>query len=61
MAAFRMSGHWLEGSGWVQSLIQAGIATSGVAESFIGCSHVKRTRHVHTVTAAALYILMRRQ
>jgi hypothetical protein len=41
ITALRMLGHWLKGSGWVQCLIQAGLATSGVAQSFIGCSHVK--------------------
>lgn len=61
MASFRMLGHWLDGSGWVQSLIQAGLASSGVAESCVGCTHVKRTRYMHTVTAAALFILMQRQ
>ena len=59
MAALRMLGHWLEGSGWVQCITQSGVATSGVAESFIHASHVKRTRYAHTVTAAALYICMR--
>src|SRR6218665_1789141 len=55
MAALKMLGQWLDGSGWVQCLIKAGVATSGVAESFIHASHVKRTRYSHTVTAAALY------
>lgn len=56
MAVLRMLGHWLTGSGWIQCLVEAGIATSGVAQSFLSASHVKRTRRVHTVTAAALYI-----
>ena len=59
MAGLRMLGHWLNGSGWIQCLIQAGIATPGVAESFLTASHVKRTRYVHTVTAAALFINLR--
>jgi hypothetical protein len=56
MAALRMLGHWLAGSGWIECIVQAAIATAGVAESFISASHVKRTRYAHTVTAAALYI-----
>ena len=50
-----MLGHWLNGSGWIQCLVQAGVATAGVAESFITVAHVKRTRYAHTVTAAALF------
>ena len=56
MASLRMLGHWLDGSGWVHCLVQSGFTTSGVAESFIHASHVKRTRYAHTVTAAALYL-----
>ena len=55
MAVLRMLGHWLDGSGWVQCFVQAGIATAGVAESFVTAAHVKRTRYAHTVTAAALF------
>ena len=60
MAALRMLGHWLDGSGWSESLVQAGVATVGVAESFLGASHVKRTRYAHTVPAAALYCTLYR-
>jgi len=31
MALLRMLGHWLNGSGWIQCLVQAGVATAGVA------------------------------
>jgi hypothetical protein len=41
-------------------LSQAGVATSGVAESFTYASHVKCTRHAHTVTAAGLYVCLKR-
>ena len=58
MAALRMLGHWLDGSGWINLLVQSGVTTAGVAESFIHASHVKRTRYAHTVTAAALYECM---
>jgi len=46
--------------GWIKSLVQATVATSGVAASFIHASHVKRTRYAHTVTAAALFISLKR-
>ena len=59
MAALRMLGHWLDGSGWVHALVQSEIASAGVAESFIHASHVKRSCYAHTVTAATLYICMR--
>ena len=59
MATLQMIGHWLCGSGWVQCLVQSGIATAGVAESFLSSAHVKRTRYAHTVTAAALYVNLR--
>lgn len=58
MASLRMLGHWLDGSGWVQCLVTASVAISGVAESFINASHVKRTHCAHTVTAASLFILL---
>lgn len=57
MAALKTLGDWLQGSGWVQALVQAEIATAGTADSFLRASHVLRTRRAHQVTAAALYIL----
>src|SRR6218665_318976 len=59
MASLRMLGHWLEGSGWVQCLVQGGVATTGVAEAFNHASHVKRTRYA-TVTASSLYVSLKR-
>jgi len=56
MAALRMLGHLMAGSGWVECLTMANVTTAGVAESFLHASHVKRTRYAHTVTAAALNI-----
>lgn len=60
MAALKTLGDWLQGSGWVQALVQAEIATSGTADSFLRAAHVARTRRAHQVTAAALYILQHR-
>ena len=39
-------------------MCNAGVATQGVAESFLLASHVTRTRRAHQVTAASLHILM---
>ena len=50
-------GDWLDGSGWTSALVAAEGATGGVAEPFIKATHVTRTRRVHQVTAACLFIL----
>ena len=44
MAALKMLGDWLKGSGWVQVLVQAEITTPGTADSFLKAAHVARTR-----------------
>ena len=58
MASLKMLGKWLSGSGWAEVMCNAGVATQGVAESFLSASHVTRTRRAHQVTAASLHILM---
>ena len=60
MAAYKMLGKWTEGSGWTVVLVNAGVATQGVADSFITTSHLTRTRRAHQVTAASLFIIMGR-
>lgn len=57
MTAFKVLGKWLDGSGWTEILTNAGVASQGVVDSFIACSHLKRTRRAHQVTAASLYLL----
>ena len=57
MAALKMLGKWLTGSGWSDIICGAGVATQGVAESFLTASHVARTRRAHQVTAVSLHIL----
>ena len=57
LAALKTAGDWLAGSGWVEALVQAGIASAGTADSFLRAAHVARTRHAHQVTAATLNIL----
>ena len=58
MATLKLLGDWLEDSGWTNALVQADIASSGTANSFIHASHIAKTRHAHQVTAASLYILL---
>lgn len=60
MTSNKVLGHWFEGSGWVEALQEAELATPGIAESFLKVSHVTRTRHAHQVTACALYILLKK-
>ena len=59
MAAIKVLGDLMDGSGWTHILTTADVATSGVAHSFIKGSHLTRTRHAHQVTAAALCIPQR--
>ena len=40
--------------------MQANIASTGTAESFINVSHVTKTRHAHQVTAASIHNLLHR-
>lgn len=54
MAMWKTFGDYLDGSGWTDVLTQAGIASSGTADSFLKALHVTRTRHAHQVTALAL-------
>ena len=52
-----VSGDWLDGSGWTTALTNSGISSSGKAQSFISVHHC-RTRYIHQVSVAALYMLM---
>ncbi|KAL9953064.1 hypothetical protein ACROYT_G040417 [Oculina patagonica] len=53
-ALWNALGDLLRGSGWTDVLTEAGIATSGTADSFLRASHITRTRHMHQVTALTL-------
>ena len=59
MAFMSMIGDVLEGSGWIDALINSGHGSPGVVESFLSSSHVKHTRYAHEVTACTLYSLLR--
>lgn len=41
-------------------MVQADIASTGTADSFIKASHVTKTRHAHQVTAASIHALLLR-
>lgn len=60
MTALKTIGDLLEESGWTGALVQAGVATSGTADSFLKASHVTRTRRAHQVTASSLYLLLQK-
>lgn len=47
MALWSTLGDILEASGWTTALIEAEVATSGTADSFLKMSHLTRTRHAH--------------
>ena len=54
MALWNTIGDFLEGSGWIEALTEAGVASSGKAQSFLKASHLTRTRRAHQVTLLAL-------
>ena len=47
MALWNAIGDFLEGSGWTVALSDAGIASSGTADSFLKAAHLTRTRRAH--------------
>jgi len=57
MTAYKALRKWMNGSRWTEVLPTGGIATQGVADSFITASHLTRTRCAHQVTAASLHLL----
>eukprot|EP00745_Piridium_sociabile_P026549 TRINITY_DN4240_c0_g1_i3.p1 TRINITY_DN4240_c0_g1~~TRINITY_DN4240_c0_g1_i3.p1 ORF type:complete len:1496 (-),score=398.92 TRINITY_DN4240_c0_g1_i3:837-5324(-) len=59
MAGLKSLGTLLEGSGWTSAITEAGVASSGTAESFLTASSVTRTRQAHQITACSLYALMK--
>ena len=58
LTAQKAIGKWIEDSGWTGALVQSGIASSGIADSFLKGSHVSKTRRAHQITACPLKILM---
>ena len=56
-AALGSLGKLLEQSGWTSAIAEAGVASSGTAESFLTVSSITRTRLAHQITACSLYKL----
>ena len=55
-----VSGDWLDGSAVISALTNIGTSTNSKAQSFISVHHICRTRFMHQVSVAALYMLMRK-
>ena len=58
MAAFKILGNLLDGSGWTEALVQAGVAAAETVDSFLKAFHLTRTRHTYQVIASSLYLLL---
>jgi hypothetical protein len=58
MAAFKLLGDLLIGTGWETTLSEPDIASLGTAESFITVSNLAKTRQAHQITACCLYDLI---
>ena len=57
MSLWRCMGDILGNSGWTTLITEAEVASSGVTNSFLKCSHLTRTRNAHKVTFLSLYVL----
>lgn len=60
MAAFKLLGDLLKGSGWVTALSEADVASLGTAKSFLTVSNLAKTRQAHQITACCLYNLIKK-
>jgi hypothetical protein len=58
MAYLNEIGDWLGGSGWDALIVEAGISTTGRAESYLSGSGVKHSRYAHILSCAALHLLL---
>lgn len=54
MAAFKLLGDLLKGTGWVTALSEADIASLGTAESFLTVSNLAKTRQAHQITVVCM-------
>ena len=59
MAALRMVGRILKGSGWTTAIEESVLASAGTAESFLSVVNVTKTIRAHQVTVCSLYNLMK--
>lgn len=60
MTALKSIGSILEDSGWTSALVEADVASSGTADSFLSATNVTRTRQAHQITACCLFQLMKK-
>ncbi len=51
-------GDVLQGSGWAEALVEAGVASSGTADGILSAVHVTKARYAHQVTYVALRMLL---
>lgn len=59
ITALRSIGTLLHGSGWTGALAEAGVASIGIADSYLSVASVTRTRQMHQVTACGLDELLK--
>ena len=57
MALWNTLGDVLEDSGRTTALVEAEVASTGIAASFVKVAHLTRTRHAHQITLLALKML----
>lgn len=60
MAAFKLLGDLLKGSGWLIALSEADVASLGTAKSFLTVSNLAKTRQAHQITACCPYNLIKK-
>jgi len=61
MAALKSVGSLLKDSGWTSAPVEAGVASSGTAESHLSASNVTKTRQAHQITACYSCCLYRQR
>ena len=55
----KIAEQWLNGSDWCEGLVNSGITTTGMSDSYLHASHIKCTRYAHRAFVAALYSLQK--
>ena len=60
MACWSVVGDLSEKTGWNTVILQAVVATLGVARSFLKVSHLMRMQNAHQVTNLALFMLRKK-
>ena len=60
MTALKSIGSMLEDSGWTSAHVEADVASSGTADSFLFATNVTKTRQAHQVTACSFFQLLKK-